>query len=305
MAVKSLTNGFECLKLVSQVVTDLQINPKAVEIQLGSIKAIVPTYLDQIKGKVQEFENKSEDLKRREYQLERNINDKEREQDSLRKKNRGIEVDIARERALLNDFSARKRRAESDKQDAENKKDAAVAGTIGGAAAAVTLGVIFPPSLFITVPTVAAVGTTTIVVADKEISSCRERISSLERSISRSEADIRSNNTKIDRNNDAISELKVQQTRLVQERGELRETIVFLLKGVEYFELLRVGVEGGESKTSTLQNIVKKVNAKQKFKVFSSKGGEVVVNSFVEAWKQVESKLLDGDGSNFLAVKFN
>ena len=67
-------------------------------------------------------------------------------------------------------------RAESEKRRAEKETDNAVAGTVAGGVGAVVLGILFPPSLAVTVPAVAAGGTISISNANNEIDRCRSRI---------------------------------------------------------------------------------------------------------------------------------
>ena len=210
----------------------------------------------------------------------------------------------ARNEALFNDARRELRNAESDKRDAEKKKSDAVAGTIGGSVGAVVLRILFPPSLAATIPAVVTAASVTITQADKAIDASKEKISDAERSVKRENGQIRSANDKIADYEREISALSRKQKGLHEERGVLRKTIVFLQQAVTYFGQLRVAVEGGQQRTDLLYKILDKANSRRQYKILDSRGTTTVVNSFAEAWKQVEKSIMSGEQRGYLRIDF-
>ena len=287
--------------LIAEASKCFATDPEIAEVHLQTIRKLAPTFMDQLKEKEVELEKKTEELKGRETSLEWQINSKEREQDNLRSRIRSLEVDISRHEAVLSEYRDDLRRAESNKREAESKKDAAIVGTVAGGVGAVALGILFPPSLFVTVPAVATAGTISISEANDHIRRCKSSISSVESSISSVRSDIQRVHGQISSLSSDISSLKTQKNSLYAERGKLRNTIVFLQQAVTYFGELQVASEGGKQKTNLLLKLVNMANEKKSYKILTSKGGATVAHSFAEAWQKVEEKIAD-DREGFLNI---
>ena len=301
LTTASSPSGFDLVTNANQC---LKSDPQAAQAHLAVIKKSVPTLLQELKKRQVERENKQADLKREEASLERQINSKEEEKKNLKKQIDTIEEKKARNEALLEDARSELRDAESEKREAERDKDAAVAGTVGGSVGAVVLGILFPPSLIATVPAVVTAASVTITNADKAIDCSKGKISDAEYDIAQQKRQIRVANGRIDDIESDISELSSRQQRLYVERGQLRNTIVFLQQAVTYFGQLQVAVQGGQRRTDLLHRMVDQANKKQQYKILDSRGGTTVANSFAEAWKKVEKQFMDGDEAGFLRIDF-
>ena len=297
----STRSGFDLVTKANQC---LQSDPRAAQGHLAVIKKSVPTLLQELKKREVERENKQADLKREEASLERQINSKEDEKKNLKKQIDTIEEKKARNEALLNDARRELSAAESKKREAERDKDAAVAGTVGGSVGAVVLGILFPPTLIATVPAVVTAGTVTITNADKDIDRSKGKISEAEYDIGQQKRQIQAANDSILDIERDISDLSSRQQCLYAERGQLRNTIVFLQQAITYFGQLQVAVEGGQQRTDLLHSMVDLANKKQQYKILDSRGGTKVANSFAEAWESVEKKFMDGDEAGYLRVDF-
>ena len=81
----------------------------------------------------------------------------------------------------------------------------------------------------------------------------------------------------------------------------LRKTIVFLQQAVTYFGQ---PVEGGRQRTDLLYKILDKANSRKQYKILDSRGTTTVVNSFAEAWKQVEKSIMSGEQRGYLRIDF-
>lgn len=288
--------GSQCIALVTQASELLKSDPVAAQKQLKTIQDVAPKFVKKLEEKKAELEGKRDELQREEASLESQINSKEQNKERLRNEIRNLEASKARNEAILEDHQEELRKAERRKSEAESRKAAAITGTVAGGVGAVVLGIFFPPSLVVTVPAVAAAGTDAITEACRAIDHCREAISSVRSSIADENRAISRANSAIYGIERDISELSDRQRNLYDERGRLRNTIVFLQKAVTYFGELRVAVEGGRQRTDLLHRIVVKVNEKQNYQILTSRGCTTVVNSFAQAWNQVEDKVMGNTG---------
>ena len=288
--------GSQCIALVTQASELLKSDPVAAQKQLKTIQDVAPKFVKKLEEKKTELEGKRDGLQREEASLESQINSKEQNKERLRNEIRNLEASKARNEAILVDHQEELRKAERRKSEAESRKAAAITGTVAGGVGAVVLGIFFPPSLAVTVPAVAAAGTDAITEACRAIDRCREAISSVRSSIADENRAISRANSAIYGIERDISELSDRQRNLYDERGRLRNTIVFLQKAVTYFGELRVAVEGGQQRTDLLHRIVVKANEKQNYQILTSRGCRTVVNSFAQAWNQVEDKVMGNTG---------
>ena len=145
--------------------------------------------------------------------MKQEIGAKEDAEQSLQREIQGLQASKARNEALLQNQRRCLSKAESEKCEAEKRKDGAVTGTIAGGVAAVVFGAIFPPSLAVTVPAVAAAGTISISDANKAVDRCRDEIRDIEGKIDREAQEIRNAESKINgiiNYNVACSHLKMQ-----------------------------------------------------------------------------------------------
>ena len=88
-------------------------------------------------------------------------------QDELSKKMISLNVSLTELNSSLRSAESDLIEAENERLKAESKKDDAVIGTVAGGVGAVFLGILFPPSLAVTIPAVAAGGTIIICIQSK------------------------------------------------------------------------------------------------------------------------------------------
>lgn len=298
------SSGSKCLDLVISATQCIRSNPKAAESHLAVIKQTVPPLLDQLRKRERELETMRDELQREESILEREINAKQDLKEQQRRTLKELEDQKARKESLLEDAQNDLRRAEKSKEEAERKKNGAIGGTVGGGVAAAVFGVLFPPSLIVTVPAVAAAGAISITEAVEKVDGCKGKISRIESEIQDQRSQISKANSTIDDIQREISTLTSKQQLLYDQRGQLRNEIVFLQKAVTYFADLHVAVKGGREKTDLLHRIVAKVNERQQYQIIDSKGGTIVLGSFKEAWARVEDKIISGNEAGYNQIKF-
>ena len=304
MDIQSRAQLETSLDLVTRSTNWLKSDPRAAQSELKILKKSIPTVLSELNKLRVNHESKQMELRSEESFLERQINEKEEAKKKLERSIQDTEAKRARNEALLNDARGDLDRAERQKAKAEKKKDGAIVGTVGGGLAATLLGIAFPPSLLVTVPAVATIGTVAIVEADKAVDECKEKIRSREQDIEREICQIKQANTEIAEIEREVLRLNERQNHLYQERGAVRNTIVFLEQAVTYFGNLHVAVEGGQQRTDVLFKILGKANERQEYKILDSKGTVTVVNSFAEAWKRVEGNILSGEQAGFFSIDF-
>ena len=115
---------------------------------MDAIRKGVPILLEKLKQQEQQLEDERDEIEREEASLMRMIGNKEREMNKLRSDKKAIK---ARYEAALDDAGRDLRSAQSKKSKAESDKSAATAGAVGGGVGAAFLGILFPPSLLVTV----------------------------------------------------------------------------------------------------------------------------------------------------------
>ena len=270
--------------------------------QLESLTGTARRLIEETAEKVHILKVRDEAQKEEEKVLHRKIGDAESSLHQQRASVRSLEAEKARMNAVLSDHKEELQRAENRKCDAQRSKEKSTRGSIIGGVAAGVLGVLFPPSLAVTVPTVAAIGSTAIAEAQARID-CQQRvISETQDAISNKNREIERQNSQIREIECNISALESQKHSLEQERGQLRQTIVFLQQAITFFEELKAATEGGKDRTELLHRIAEKLTARGTYAITSSKGCQKLCHSFMEAWGNVEEKM--NAGEEYLAISW-
>ena len=284
--------GCESLGLVVQVSKTFKSGDvKEAQKQLESLTGTARRLIEVTKKKVDFLKVRDEELKEKEKVLHRKIGSAEDTLPQQRVSVNRLKAEKARMNADLEEYKQELRRAESGKRDAERSKENSIAGTAAGGVTAGLLGVFFPPSLIVTALAVAAIGGTAIADAQKRIDQQQKVMSEKQKLISSKKDDIQRQDSQIRDIELNISALE----SLEQERGQLRQTIVFLQQAITYFEELKVATEGGKERTELLHRIAEKLTARETYSITSSKGFQKECHSFMEAWGNVEEKLNAGD----------
>ena len=287
-------------KIFSLIANCLQTNSQEANQLLENIKqtiAKIVALINEEKSLQRELENEGESIQRDIGLLQQAQNSFRSNVDSLKASKAGLQSSLD---SANSDLSI----ARSDKHRAEKKKDGAVARTVAGGVGAVAFGIFFPPSLAVTVPAVAAGGTISISNANREIDSCRSRISSIRGSIAEIERQISAANSEIATNQSRIVELDCRKQQLHVELGKVKNKSVFMLRAANYFRELQVTIEDEQNPTSSLLNFVDKANEEEQYTILNSEGVKIVAQSFAEAWKVVEDKIMSGDRENFMKITF-
>ena len=236
--------------------------------------------------------------------IQSNINSLQQAQNSLRSTIDSLNASKYSLQSSLDSANSALSRAESDKRRAEREKENAVAGTVAGGVGAVVLGVLFPPSLLVTVPTVAAGGSISISNANKEIDSCRDRISSIRGSIAEKERQISSANNDIATNQRRIAEYEQSKQQLHVKLGEAKNGSMFMQKAASYFVKLKIAVESGQDATADLlDDFEVAVRQEEKYVLLNSEGMKIEAQSFAEAWELAE-KIVADDHEGFMKITF-
>ncbi len=294
--------GNQCLSRAGKALDSLSSNPEEAKKHLQAIKETAPFLLEKLKERRAELDAKGDELDAADTELKRKMGMKEEEKRKLAAKIQSLEYSKSRNEASLVDAQRDLSRAQDEKRAAESKKDDAIVGTVAGGVGAAILGVVFPPSLFVTVPAVATAGTISITDACNKIDRCEGRISDIRRSIESESSQISDANSKINGLEYEIRSLSTKQQELHDQVGEIRDTRVFIQKAVTYFSEMHTAVRGGEQKTDVLHKIVKTANKKEQYRIMTSRGGHLMVNSFAQAWEHVENKICSGDEAGYLRI---
>ena len=277
-------------------------NSRAAQRHLDIIKHDTPFILALLKKRECQLEAKRDELRLMEDGLHKTIGVEEETRIRMKRKLNALLDKRTRDRAALDLARHEWETTHVRKIVNQATRNVAIGGTVGAGVATVVFGIIFPPSLIVTIPATAVMGTAAIATG-VAAELCKEKISDIERVLVVIERQIRTTATCIYNTEKTISELNHKLDALYKERGEIRHTTVFLQKSVSYFADLQVVVEGGCFRTNQLRKIVEKANREEQYAILNSRGGTTVVNSFAKAWKLVEDKYLTGDQAGYFRIK--
>lgn len=305
MAVAQKLSNYHGLDLISLATEYLQSDPKTALHHLKKIEESVPVLLTQLKEYEKAREEQRDKLLEEEIKVTKQIGAKENELDRFRARIIEIKARKVNYECKLENAKRDLSYAQDKKKKAEKGKDAAIGGAIGGGVAAAVLGIIFPPSLAVTVPAVAASVSVAIVEAENEISRSNANISEAKRNIREENNRISEANVTISRVNAEISDLSSLRDDLHKRRGEMLRNIAFLQKAATFLGELTIAVKGGENRTKVLHTIVKEVNKHEKYEILKSNGCIVAANSFAAAWKEVEEQVSAGEHMSILSIDRN
>ena len=299
MAVAQKLSGYRDLDLVSRATEYLKSNPQTAQRHLERIKECVPVLIAQLKEYEKARSKQRDELLEEEKNVLQQIGAKEQEMNCLWTEIRSTEGRRARYEALLEDARSDLRRAEDKKRNVESKKDAAIGR--GGGVGAVILGVLFPPSLAVTVPAATSFAIA-ITEADKAIDRSRSNIFAAESSIREENSKISSANSNIAQLNGDIMSLSSRRNLLHEKVTKMRKTTVFLQKATTFLGQLAAAVKGGGNETEFLHTIVDEANKHEEYEILRDDGCTVIVNSFAAAWKEVEKQLSTKQTIGFLSI---
>ena len=269
---------------------------------LAVIRHDTPLILDVLKKREFLLEAKRDDLRRVEDGLHRTIGIKEETKARMKRTQDALLAKRTRDRAALESAQLELRTMHVRKVTNQVTRNVAIGSTVSTGVATVVLGIIFPPTLIVTIPVTAVMGTTA-VAAGVAVELYKERISNIEEVLVALEVQIRIAAFRIQNIENTISDLNRKLNTLYKERGELRDTIVFIQKSVSYFAELQVVVKGGHLQTNRLHEMVARANKEEQYAILNSRGGTTIVNSFAKAWKLVEDKFLSGSEAGYLRIK--
>ena len=297
-------HGTNILELVTQVTNDLNRGTCVARItdqQLVAIRNGSNTVIKQcqeMEGRLASIEkenmNEEERLQRQIGAIERSVYEK-------RAKVRNLELMRSRDEAVLQAHERDLTRARNQLDEARKRKKEAVSDTVAAGVTTAILGVIFPPSLLVSIPVTAAFADD-IKTAENDIDRIYGNIGRIRSDISSTEREIRSRNDGIRQHEVDISRLRSSCCELEKKRGYLRENISFVLQAKTYFTELMDATQVGGQRTKLLQTIIAKFHAREKFS-FGSRGVHTTANSFYKAWKSFEDQVLSGE--EYLSVRFS
>ena len=293
----------QCIDLVGQVCRCYRSSPKEAQENLEVIKKCIPHLIAELKRKEENYERRRDEMQATEASLEHQINSKEAEKKNLEKRIDNIKVRKKIREKQIDERKKELENAKTEKEQAEQHHKQVTDAVKIGAVGAGILGIFWPPTLIVTLPTVAAVGTGLRSATSKIIDDHQNSIDNIKLGISNDEWQIKLFNTSIRILNGDIVDLQSRLQCLYSNREQLRNVIVFMQRAICYFGEMQVAVEAGKRRTDLLCKVLKVMNMKQEYKI-KSKGHTTIVNSFADAWSKVVDGLISGKETGFL-TEFN
>lgn len=310
--------GSQCLNLVAKATECIQATcPEEAQKHLATIKETVPLLLQQLENQKEKIAAARDTCVKEDGKLQRKIAGKRSDQEKKNRKIQTLRNNKTSNEALLRNARDSLSKEKSNKRGAQVGKYSAIAGTVGmaagGGVGAAVLGVIFPPSLFLTVPVVVTAGTISTVgaaLSDMEVDRYKDIIRDIELDIESEEQQLKNIKSEIYKIEGEITSLNSKQRSLHHQLGLIRKDFVFLQKAVRFFSEIHVAVCAGDHKTDLLHKVIKLANESKEYNVStvtgrSPQGGTTIcANYFADAWEQVENKLHDGDENGYLRNSF-
>ena len=245
---------------------------------------------------------------KKEEAISRKIGQLQDEEQRLREEKRKINNELSQKRLELNQQRRSLQEAEEElsrskreEEEARNKKEGMIAATVvagvGGVIFSIaTLGLGTPVA-------VAAVAGCTIAAvnyaeqqekAERNIRRSREVIGATEREIKRCTERI----SQIERDTNyltqQIEEQEQEASYYHEERGEMKNLIVFVKEAQVYWNEFADAMKHGASRAELLENLTKKAQEKRFFGFFARRAGKRQAMSFLEAWEDIQSKVKSG-----------
>ena len=219
---------------------------------------------------------------KKEESLTTKINDVLSREQALQSQRTATEVTLQRER---NELSRHERNLESARErheEASRKHEARVALSVGSAVLGLfTFGLAAPLTM------AAAGGAIGFAAAANEAKMDMKRI---EREISDKKGKVRSSESTVSSLSSSLSQLSSEQKRyrnerscLDNEKGKVKKMIVFLLDAQAFGEEYRMAIETCSTQTALANRLVDRIE-KKGYSLFDSRGTEIILTSFNQAW---------------------
>jgi DNA repair exonuclease SbcCD ATPase subunit len=302
MHVASKATGL--LDLVSTAVEDIDSgNHLDAERKLATIKEDSLSIILQGENRRQRLSEIETTKKREEEDLQYKIS---RLESSIQESRKNLVRLEARKSCMQDEFGQENRNllsAQKELDDEHKRKKSREAGATAGVVATAVMGIVSPPTLFVTVPAVMGLGAL-VVNAEEKVANAQRKVRDKKSSISSLKDDISLQKRTIQEHEQKISKLKADHQEVMEQRGDLRSTIVFIQQAINFFNFLISSTEAGSQRANLLHKIVSKLHEKQEFTIHSSRVRvQTIAWSFRDAWNQVE-QLVD-DGEAFLSIRFS
>ena len=303
LGTMSVTPSTKIFSIVAQVSDHFRTNPQEAQIRLAKVEKTVPE-IDAVWNETTKLQG--ETVQR---ELENEVETTKGHLDSLQKELNKLCSSVSELYEIKAEFEKKlsfakidKQKEEHKKREAEKDKDVAVLGTLAVSAGAAVIGVLFPPSLFLTVPAVAA-GTALISDASSKIDSCKKNIADLEHAIAQKEEEIQTANNDIINIQITIGDLETKQLQLDDKLKKMKNSHIFMQRAVNYFKELRGILQEERDPSSMLHSFVGKTTRPEQY-VLISEGIEILAGSFAEAWENLEDKIMSSDCESFKKITF-
>ena len=201
--------------------------------------------------------------------------------------------------------SARDRYNNANRKRAENKTASIATGIAAGILTVFSFGTAAP----ITAPLAAGAVAGTIAFdraadsAKDDMARCESEIRDSKRKISSSESTVSSLSSTIAQLNSDVRCYEADRSRLQNEKGRIKEVIVFLNDAKMYGNQYTITAEACSQRTALATNMVAKAETRG-YSLFDSQGTKRVLSSFKEAWDAFEEMNANGTSYNF-KMKFS
>lgn len=241
--------------------------------------------------------------KEQEEMLTTKINNALTNEQSLERERSAAQIQLDSERNQLSRYQSELRSAESrldkakrERREAENKRNAMIA--VIGFATLLTFGAASAfAAAAVGAGAAAAAFNETLNDAEREISRCNNSISSTRERICQYEGNISTLNSRISQLNSEKSTYNEQRSQMQQEKGRIKEVIVFLCDAQRFWQDYFNTTEHSAGCTDHMADLLAHHVQTKEYRLFDSKGTELVLKSFEEAWDAFE--IMTNEGTNY------
>ena len=254
---------------------------------------------------------KSITMQQQEKDLTKTISDVLEKEQSVEKEKSETEIRLSYERNELSDLQRDLNAAEDRLRSTNNRRTASAVGA-GVAVSAgvasivltiVTAGLAAPVAVPAVLGTASVVGGATagglvVAVADaqSDIDRIRKKIEDTEAKIRQSESEVHSLSRVISQLSSQKSSYMTQRSNLQEEKGKMKEVIVFLLDAKMYGNKFSIATSACVHRTALTGKLSGKVETRgfQGYSLFDSRGTKRVLATFEEAWNALEEMTANG-----------
>ena len=136
------------------------------------------------------------------------------------------------------------------------------------------------------------------------VNRCRSYLANAQSNVNASNKKISSIESQISSLTEEIKHMTQEHPKLQKKVEEIRAMIIFVKKSIEFWLLFEQISEYGVDRTALLQKIVSRAAESGDYQVSQSQPSKRIVNTFIQAWEEVETTVEYGGPNHILEIEY-